>query len=349
MSRASCARAARALTEATLLASLASLASLAALSPTSVQAQTVGESTTPHGCDTSAIQGWRLTDQLGEAQACMDPSGLVPIVPSGSLTLADRRPYFATPQARGALYAARDRGVAVQVNYAFRNLLEQHWLHIARSPACGAVAEPGSSNHESGSAFDIQQYSTARAVLEANGCNWPNIPADPWHFDCAAAPRRTVLHFQRLWNLNNPGDTIDADNIWGPQTRNRLEESPINGFPLSGCEPAPVPDAGPPAMPDAGRALDAGRATDAGGATDAGSALELDAAVGSTDASPFDATAIPEGGRGEEGEAGVTSAPLRADCGCRVEAHSASRAPWALLSLAGLALVRRRRRASARA
>ncbi len=301
------------------------------VSPLPASAQTVGERATAHGCTTSAIEDWGLLAQLGRAQACMDPSGLVELRPGGSLTFADRGPHFSTPQARDALYGARDTGVAIQVNSAFRNLLEQYWLYIATSPACGAVATPGSSNHESGSAFDIQEYASARAALEARGCDWPNIASDPWHFDCAPSPRRTVLHFQRLWNLNNPGDRIDEDNVWGPQTQARLRASPIAGFADDGCGPPPTPDAGPPATPDAGSpsSPDAGPAS----TPDAGVPSGVDAAVELVDASPFDASL----------EVGPRPATLSTSCACRLGAGASSRAPWTILGLLGALLARRRR------
>lgn len=201
-------------------------------------AQTVGASTVAHGCNGNHIRTWGLRAQLARAQSCMYPDRLAEITPGGRLTFSSGDTLrFATPQVRDALYGARDAGVSIQVNSAFRNLLEQWWLHTARSPACGAVATPGSSNHESGSAIDVQNYSSARAALEARGCRWPNISADPWHFDCVSAPRTTVLVFQRLWNLNNPGDRISEDNSWGPQTEARLRASPIAGFANDGCAP----------------------------------------------------------------------------------------------------------------
>lgn len=65
--------------------------------------------------------------------------------------------------------------------------------------------------------------------------------------------------------------------------------------------------------------------------------LEVDAALGLEDAAAFDAGVGAEvGGRPES---------LSADCSCRLEARTSSRTPWALLSLFGLVLVRRRRRA----
>jgi MYXO-CTERM domain-containing protein len=214
---------------------------LAALTATAVAgAQTVGQrADAAHGCDTDEVVGWGLDRQLARAQSCMFPELLAEIVPGGGLSIAGATLPFATPQTRDALYGARARGVAFQVNSAFRTVLQQYYLAVARSPACGSVATPGSSNHESGNAVDVQQYAAARSALEAHGCSWPNYTADPWHFNCppAGAPRRTVLVLQRLWNLNHPEDRIAEDNEWGPMTQARLRASPTAGFAMDGCAP----------------------------------------------------------------------------------------------------------------
>src|SRR5690606_27927812 len=125
------------------------------------------------------------------------------------------------------------------INSAFRTLLEQYYLSTATAPACGAVAPPGTSNHESGSAVDVQQWDSARRALTGAGCVWPNIPNDPWHFNCPpfGAKKRTVLAFQKLWNLNHPEDRIDEDGSFGPQTRARLRKTPMSGFAYDGCGP----------------------------------------------------------------------------------------------------------------
>jgi hypothetical protein len=210
-------------------------------SPAVSAAQTVGQrADAAHGCDTDEVVRWGLDRQLARAQACMFPELLAEITPGGSLTFAAGTLPFATPQTRDALYGARARGAPLQVNSAFRTVLQQYYLAVARSPACGSVATPGSSNHESGSAVDVQQYGAARAALEAGGCSWPNYSNDPWHFNCppAGAARRTVLALQRLWNLNHPEDRIAEDNEWGPMTQARLRASPIAGFAIDGCAPA---------------------------------------------------------------------------------------------------------------
>src|SRR5690606_12174210 len=197
-----------------------------------VRAQTVGELVDrPHDCAGTPGGILGLTHQLARVHSCMFPDELVTISAGGGMTISASALPYTSPQARDALYAARSR-VTFNVNSAFRTLFEQYWLQT--SGRCGAVATPGSSNHESGTAVDIQQYGAVRPHLS---CRWPNIPNDPWHFDCPpyGAPKRTVLVFQRLWNANNPGDRIEEDGVWGPITRERLRRSPTAGFPVDGC------------------------------------------------------------------------------------------------------------------
>ena len=40
----------------------------------------------------------------------------------------------------------------------------------------------------------------------------------------------SVRAFQRLWNLNNPGDKIAEDGDYGPATASRLAQTNANGF-----------------------------------------------------------------------------------------------------------------------
>ncbi len=215
---------------------VAPLVALVLSVPGAVRADVGSAADGAHGCSTSTVFGWGLDAQLARAESCMYPDALVPVSAGSGLSFASASLRYATPETRSALYSARGH-VSFRVNSAFRTVLEQYWLYTARSPACGSVATPGSSNHESGSAVDVHEYSAARSALLAAGCTWPNYPHDPWHFNCLprSAPRRTVLVFQRLWNLNHPDDRISEDNVWGPQTRARLRATPTAGFVYDGC------------------------------------------------------------------------------------------------------------------
>lgn len=197
-----------------------------------VRAQTVRDLANRGECSTAGLEG--ISRQLAEAQMCLRPGAFVRFAPAAGITLQTSRvhPYLQA-SARDALHTAAAR-VAITVTSAFRTLADQYVLY--HSGGCGLSARPGQSNHQTGRAVDVSNYSAARSVLEAAGCAWLGS-SDPVHFDCPGSDRRSdaVLAFQRLWNTNNPGDRIDEDGVYGPQTEARLSRSPAGGFPTSGC------------------------------------------------------------------------------------------------------------------
>jgi hypothetical protein len=126
---------------------------------------------------------------------------------------------------------------------AAQQYLLYNWYQTGQ---CGIslAAKPGLSNHETGTAIDIEEYSAWRSTLEANGFRWLGS-SDPWHFDyigAGAVDHRglDVLAFQKLWNRNNPNDKIAEDGSWGPGTESRMRKSPANGFPVGATCNAPV-------------------------------------------------------------------------------------------------------------
>jgi poly(3-hydroxybutyrate) depolymerase len=138
--------------------------------------------------------------------------------------------------ARDDLYAAAEAGgMPLQINSGFRTVVQQYllrrWFELGR---CGitAAAEPGESNHESGRAVDVENYSAWITMLEAHG--WAHdVPGDPVHFDHLATPDirgADVLAFQRLWNRNAPDDPITEDGEYGPMTETRVQRAPAEGF-----------------------------------------------------------------------------------------------------------------------
>jgi len=170
---------------------------------------------------------------------CLRPDAFVTFAPHAGISLSSSgvRPYLQA-SARDALWAAAAK-TPLTINSAFRTLADQYVLYY--SGGCGLAAKPGASNHQSGRAVDVNNYSAARSALQAAGCTWLGSK-DPVHFDCPGGDGRpdAVLAFQRLWNINNPGDLIDEDADYGPQTEARLAKSPANGFAKGGCkEPEP--------------------------------------------------------------------------------------------------------------
>jgi MYXO-CTERM domain-containing protein len=195
-------------------------------------------------CSTSVVIA--LSQQVAEEVDCLMPGQMVRfeeqdgIQFNGSAVL----PYL-DAEAREDLYAAAaDGGTTLLINSAFRSVVQQYllrnWFEQGR---CGitAAAQPGSSNHEGGRALDVDNWEAWVGTLGAHG--WSHdIPGDPVHFDHLASPDirgADVLAFQRLWNRNNPGDTISEDGDYGPQTAARISASPAEGFPIGATCMAP--------------------------------------------------------------------------------------------------------------
>ncbi|MEM7604842.1 MAG: carboxypeptidase regulatory-like domain-containing protein [Myxococcota bacterium] len=231
---------------APMLARLFLLSLVFALPSVGVSAQTVADIAARRRCSTAGVEG--LSAQLSEAQACIRPGAFVRFAPHPNITLTSNRVHpFAQASAVQAIHRAAERR-SLTINSAYRTVADQYVLF--RGGACAAAASPGRSNHQGGRAIDVQNYSSARSVLESEGCAWLGA-GDPVHFDCPGSDQRSdsVLAFQRLWNLNHPEDPIAEDSDYGPQTDARLRQSPAGGFPIDLCDggtPVDPPD-DPPA------------------------------------------------------------------------------------------------------
>lgn len=158
-----------------------------------------------------------------------------------TLVTADGRPIEkGTAAAYGLMQAAAARqGVRIIINSGFRTMSEQQYLYACYTNcncnSCNLAARPGYSNHQSGSALDLN---TANSAV----FNWLNanagaygfrrtVPSEPWHWEyfgggpgggpCTAPPPpppcdRTAGPFtfscdgaqsgQTCVNLNDPGD-----------------------------------------------------------------------------------------------------------------------------------------------
>jgi uncharacterized protein (TIGR03382 family) len=184
-------------------------------------------------CSTSAVLG--LSKQVANEISCMSPTLLTRFAPSTQLQITSNAvlPYLHSAAKTNLLKVAETR--TVQVNSAFRTVAQQYllyrWFQLGR---CGitAAATPGRSNHESGRALDLANYSTLISAMGARG--WSHtVPGDPVHFDHLSSPDirgKDVLAFQRLWNRNHPNDRIAEDGAYGPQTEARLRSAPATGF-----------------------------------------------------------------------------------------------------------------------
>jgi MYXO-CTERM domain-containing protein len=251
------------------------------------------------------------------------------------------------PPAAAALRAAvAAQGGDIHINSAFRTIAQQYLLYRWMGQ-CGIqiAAQPGHSNHESGLALDVADFTAWQGALEAQGWRWYG-DGDRVHYDFVSGGTdlrgNSVMAFQRLWNRNHPEDRIDEDGVYGPMTESRLASAPAEGFAIHGCQ------APPPPPPDGGTMTpDLPPAPDGGGDPD-GPPLPSTADAGSDD----DSGIRPDRGRPDtgpdDGDGGPDPASGLAG-GCQVGTGPASgTAPLTtglLLTLAlGLLASRRRSR-----
>jgi hypothetical protein len=196
------------------------------------QAATVSTYVTS-GCSTAVVLG--LSKQISDEISCTDSTLLRRFTPTTRLQLTSNAvlPYLGAKAKTDLEAVAATR--TVQINSAFRTVAQQYLLYRwFQQGRCGitAAATPGRSNHESGRALDVSNYSTLISAMAGRGWSH-NVPGDPVHFEHLSSSDirgKDVLAFQRLWNRNNPGDKISEDGSYGPQTEARLKLAPATGF-----------------------------------------------------------------------------------------------------------------------
>ncbi|NEO29465.1 MAG: D-alanyl-D-alanine carboxypeptidase [Symploca sp. SIO3C6] len=147
-------------------------------------------------------------------------------------------PYLQAPAKRTLARAIQAAGQKMTITSAYRTIAQQQIIynHYLNGRRCGIqlAAEPPNSNHQSGLAVDTPFYNFWRQYLPRHSWRWFGA-RDLVHFEYVGFGRRrinslAVQAFQRLWNRYNPNDLIKEDGKWGPQTRRRLENSPVGGF-----------------------------------------------------------------------------------------------------------------------
>jgi MYXO-CTERM domain-containing protein len=312
---------------------------------------TVQDAANAGGCSTTVVEG--LSKQIVGETNCLIPKayGAVPTMPN----LAESSATFAflqTPARDAFVKTLSDNpSMTMNVESMLRTVASQYLLYAwYQAGSCGIqlAATPGTSNHEQGLAFDTSDYAAWKSALEANGFQWYGS-ADVVHFDYVGAGSvnldgKDVLAFQKLWNLNNPGDAIGEDGQYGPLTETRLQKSPADGFPIGPpCDTttadggAPPADGGTTAHPDAGGSHDAGHHTDAAPAGGDGAVTSNDAAT-----IPFDSTGAPAAEGGQEGLTGGATGDATSaagGCACRAAPADASWPGPGAIVAAGLAVL----------
>ncbi|MBK8172588.1 MAG: hypothetical protein IPK60_19930 [Sandaracinaceae bacterium] len=250
----------------------------------SASALTLADLAGMHGCSTQGVQA--LSEQLLSGMFCLAPNALVRFShPNITLTSDRVNPYLA-PEGVSAILRVAERR-ELRINSALRTLAEQYVL----KQTCSVAADPGRSNHETGRAIDVANWSEALADLTDEGFTHPLPGSDDVHFEYGGTDLRSisVRAFQRLWNANHPEDLIAEDGDIGPETNARLAQAPAEGFAfeapcvcLIGCDDAGAPDA---SISDAG--VEGSVADDAG----------ADAGVASQPATPGGCSCAAAGAR----------------------------------------------------
>jgi hypothetical protein len=216
-------------TRALLLLSAASAALLGGAGST--RAQTMSQVAAGHtSCTTAGGEG--LSTQLVDVQRCLHPGQFVSFANADITATSARVHLVAQASARTALQAAAAI-VPLQINSGFRPLSDQYLLWA--SGECAVVGVPGSSNHQSGRAVDVNNTVEARTALTNAGCVWFGA-SDAVHYDCPGVDLRddSVASFQRLWNMNHPDMPLSEDGSWGPMTLAAMQMAPAGGFPVGG-------------------------------------------------------------------------------------------------------------------
>jgi hypothetical protein len=200
-----------------------------------------------NSCTTTSVKGLSL--QIIAEGNCIKPGAFSKVPSLGNVSFGSAVfPYLEAP-ARDKLVASlkAHTGWNMTVNSMLRTVAQQYLLRYwDLNNKCGIAiaATPGNSNHETGLAIDISQYSTWKTSLTNHGFQWYGS-GDAVHFDYVGAGAVSykgldVKAFQKLWNRNHPGDKITVDGIWGPQTESRMKKAPADGFPIGAACASPL-------------------------------------------------------------------------------------------------------------
>lgn len=191
------------------------------------------------GCSTSSVHGLSL--QIIAEGNCITPGAYSSVPSRANMSVSANVFLKLETPAKNKLIAALDAypGTTMTVTSMLRTVAQQYLLYRwYQLGTCGIslAATPGNSNHETGLAMDISNYSSWTGKLPNYGFKWLGS-SDPVHFDYTGSGAVSykgldVKAFQRLWNRNHAGDTIATDGIWGPQTQARMQQSPAGGFPI---------------------------------------------------------------------------------------------------------------------
>jgi hypothetical protein len=130
----------------------------------------------------------------------------------------------------------QDHGRPIQVNSGFRTYQEQAALYT-KLKGKQAVAPPGKSNHNFGTALDIQDFNDAKPYLEAVGFKWANHKNDPFHFDFGSS-KAASKNFPQPLSQNTAFRSQQPQLLPNPYTGGALSNPYADGL---GLPPIPIP------------------------------------------------------------------------------------------------------------
>lgn len=190
-------------------------------------------------CSTAPIDG--LSRQIVAEARCLDANAFALVPSRRNLESAGHVFLYLDAPARDHLLRVLDAhpNRVMKVHSALRTVAQQYLLsRWAAGKRCGIqlATRPGESNHETGLALDISAPAAWQSALESEGFRWLGA-IDRVHFDfvgpgAAHHDGLDIQAFQRLWNRNHPGDTIEETGRYDASTEQRLKRSPAGGFPI---------------------------------------------------------------------------------------------------------------------
>jgi hypothetical protein len=197
-----------------------------------VSASTVGDYAST-GCSTAVVIG--LATQIVQQVNCEHPGTFVPFTAGAGITFASSAVVPFLDKSASDDLAGVGETDPLTITSGLRTLAQQYLLYSwSQQSMCGITADAtvGNSTHEGGRAVDVSNYASVIADMSAHG--WAHdVAAEPLHFDHTSSPANQgydVHAFQVLWNLNNPGDQLVTDGVYGSQTGARLAATPATGF-----------------------------------------------------------------------------------------------------------------------
>jgi hypothetical protein len=200
-------------------------------------AATVGDYVTT-ACSTAVVL--ELSRQIAAEVDCLDPGQLVAFPEGNGIAFTGGAilPYVSEAARADLLDAvAAGGGLTLELTSAYRTVAQQYllyrWYQLGR---CGIpiAAAPGASNHESGRAIDVRNWSAWVTLLGAHG--WSHdVPGDDVPLRSrgvagSARHRRAGLPAP-VETATQPSQAIDEDGVWGPMTELAMRMAPAEGFP----------------------------------------------------------------------------------------------------------------------